>query len=120
LGPAISLPSRCQLDEYIVEDASDEENEDDVSTGSSQPDFTPIEMFPTSETAYFDKVVGGDNVTVKEASSTTTNMNPKKTTKEEDAKKDEKANIVSPKKRGRPKSASTMNIRKGKSNMELF
>ena len=120
MGPAISLPSRCQLDEYIVEDASDEENEDDVSTGSSQPDFTPIEMFPNSDTAYSDKVVGGDNVTVKEASSTTTNMYPQKTTKEEDAKEDEKANIVSPKKRGRPKSASTTKNQKGKLNLELF
>ncbi len=118
MGPAISSPSRCQLDEYIVKDASDEENEDDVSTGSSQPDFTPIEMFPTSDTAYSDKVVGGDNVTVKEASSTTTNMYPQRPTKKEDAKEDEKANIVSPKKRGRPKSANTTKNQKGKSNLE--
>ena len=41
-----------QLDEYIVEDASDEENEDDNSAVSSFPDFTPIEMFSTSDTAY--------------------------------------------------------------------
>jgi len=68
-----------QLDDYIVEDASDEENEDNNSTGSSQPDFTPIEMFPTSDTAYSDEVVGGQIVTVKEASSTTTNIHRQKT-----------------------------------------
>ena len=51
-GPAIILPPHRQLDECIVEDASDEENEDDISTVSSLPDFTPIEMFPTSDTAY--------------------------------------------------------------------
>ncbi len=50
-------------------DASDAENEDDISTVSSLPDFTPIEMFPPSDTACSDKVLGGDNFTVKEASS---------------------------------------------------
>ncbi len=109
-----------QLDDYIVEDASDEENEDNNSTGSSFPDFTPIEMFPTSDTAYSDKVVGGHNVTVQEASSTTTNMHLQKTLKEEDAKEDEKANIVSPKKRGCPKSARAPYNEKSKLNLEPF
>jgi len=109
-----------QLDDYIVEDASDEENEDNNSTGSSQPDFTPIEMFPTSDTAYSDKVVGGHNVTVEEASSTTTNMHRQKTLKEEDAKKDEEANNIIPKKRGRPKSGRATYNKKGKLNLEPF
>ena len=118
---AYSTPKRVhQLDEYIVEDASDEENEDDNSTGSSQPDFTPIEMFPTSDTAYSDKVVGGHNVTVEEASSTTTNMHRQKTLKEEDAKKDEEANNINPKKRGRPKSGRATYNKKGKLNLEPF
>jgi hypothetical protein len=95
---------RRQLDECIVEDASDEENEDDISTVSSLPDFTPIEMFPT----------------VEEASSTTTNMHRQKTLKEEDAKKDEEANNINPKKRGRPKSGRATYNKKGKLNLEPF
>jgi len=63
-------------------------------------------MFPPSDTACSDKVMGGDNFTVKEASSTTMNMCSRKTLKEEDVKEDEKANIVSPKKRGCPKSTN--------------
>ena len=40
-----------QPDDCIVEDASDEEDEDNNFTASSYPDFTPIETFPTIDTA---------------------------------------------------------------------
>jgi hypothetical protein len=41
-----------QPDECIVEDASDEEDEDKNVTVTSYPDFTPIEMFPASNSTY--------------------------------------------------------------------
>ena len=105
-GPAILLPSPRQHDEYIVEDASDEENEDDVSHVSSCPDFTPIEMFPSSDTR-------------DETSSTTRKMCLQQIPKKEDTMEDEKPSIMSPKKRGRPKSGGNTKKRKGKYNLKF-
>jgi len=92
--PAIFLPPPLQHDEYDNEDASDEENEDNVSLVSSCPDVTPIEMFPPSDTPCFHKVTRDDNVTVKDVSHSTMKMMcPQQTLKEEDAMEDEKLSM---------------------------